>query len=539
MRPHLLKPLLILSILTLLAFAGTSYAIPRTINYQGLLLEDGTAVDGTRDVTFRIYDSAEGGNILWHDTYTVTFSAGVFNVILGSTVAIPDTVFSGARRWLSISVNGGAEILPRGELASVGYAFHTASSAHANNADEAQHAHTAQYAANAGDAQTLDEKDSSWFARSTHSHDTQYYKQSVLNTSDGTGVNQGETIVDWENLGGVPAGFADGTDNVGEGPTDHSELTGLDKNDHPQYALKDTLAASDDSPPNEGFNLVHWDILTGVPAGFSDETDDITTDASLIATGTMDPDRIAGTAVVNNDARLLTVEAKAELTGGDTTALHYHAEVGDVASVMAGEGLSGGGTEGDVTVSHAEDASSLPFAHQYPPIVAHVEHDFFESNDTAPTVIDSVVIDAPADGFLFVTFCGTQMLDMDLECCPPVWVPKRYIARYGIGVDTTSAMTFEVTSSMGDSTYWAGGAYVTTKIVSGSTVRAVSEGPHTVYLLTHLALEIDSDADNNLSDASLTAIYLPYDATAFASALLLGGRRSDLGRHSRVPDADR
>ena len=36
----------------------------------------------------------------------------------------------------------------------------------------------------------------------------------------------------------------------------------------------DALASSDGNPPNTGSNLVHWDNLNGVPAGFADGTDD-------------------------------------------------------------------------------------------------------------------------------------------------------------------------------------------------------------------------------------------------------------------------
>jgi hypothetical protein len=502
----------------LILLAGGALAVPQTINYQGFLSEDGVPVDGTRSVRFRIYDSSEGGNYLWEDTYSVAFTDGVFSVTLGSTQAIPDTVFSGARRWLSIAIDGGAEILPRGELVSVGYAFRSASAAEAETADSAEVSGQTEYADLAGNASLLDGYDSSQFAGATHSHDSRYYSQSLLNTSDGTPPNQGSNLVHWNILTGMPSGFSDGVDNVGEGgATDHGELTGLLDDEHTQYAQKDTLKTSDGSPPNQGPGQVHWNVLTGMPSDFADGVDNITTDASSITSGEMAPERIEGTAVVDSDSRLLSVAQKNALTGGGATTLHSHTETGDISSVTAGEGLDGGGTEDDVSLSHAEDASGLAFAHHYPPIIAYHETTTFESDATEDEVVISVAIDAPADGFLYISFSGSQYLDLDLEGFPPNWEAKRYIARYGVAVDTTD-MDYFVTSSMQDTTFWAGGTYVPAKAIAGSTMRSVTAGSHTVYLLTKIVLEIDSEAGNIFKKPSLTVVYYPFDNAGFAQA---------------------
>ena len=63
--------------------AGSLLAVPGMINYQGLLLDDGAPVQGTKSVQFRIYDSAEGGTSLWEEFQSVAFSDGVFSVLLG------------------------------------------------------------------------------------------------------------------------------------------------------------------------------------------------------------------------------------------------------------------------------------------------------------------------------------------------------------------------------------------------------------------------------------------------------------------------
>ncbi len=517
------KSLALIAIVMLVAAATDLHAIPQMINYQGSLLQNGKPVNGTKSVRFRIYNSAEGGNYLWEEVQSVTFENGSFNVLLGSTEPIPKSVFNGSRRWLSVAIEDSPEILPRAEIVSVGYCFYASKAYNATKADTASYTASSGYAIEAGNADLLDDMDSSEFASAHHSHDSRYYKQSQLNTSDGTPPNEGPTLVHWDNLGGVPSGFADGVDDAGPtGSIDHGSLIGLLDNDHPQYVLKDTLRLSDGSPPNQGLDLVHWDVLTGVPSGFTDGTDDITTDASLITSGTMAPERIQGVAVVNNDPRLLTVSQKNELTGGGMTTLHSHIEIGDISEVIAGPGLSGGGTTGDVEISHASDASTLPFAHHYPPAVASVFEEVYESTTDEIEVVAHLDIDVPADGFLLIHFSATQLLDVILEGGPPHWVGRRYVAEYGIAVDTTDAMTYFVRSSMQDTLFGGEPVIVPSRPIGGSTVVEVTQGTHTVYLVADLVLAIDADARNELKNASLTVTYYQYDLPGLEGASLSG-----------------
>jgi hypothetical protein len=115
------------------------------------------------------------------------------------TEALDASVFSGTDRylrvWFSTSAGGPFTQLGDQRISSVPFALQ------------------AQEAAN---ADTLDGSHASDFAQAAHTHDDLYYRESELNTSGGGGQ------VHWDNLTGVPAGFADGVDDTGAvGPHDH------------------------------------------------------------------------------------------------------------------------------------------------------------------------------------------------------------------------------------------------------------------------------------------------------------------------------
>jgi hypothetical protein len=101
-------------------------AIPQKINYQGYLTDNtGNPINGTRTMTFKIYDAASGGNELWSETKTVSVENGLFNVILGEVNPIsPDIFTPGARRWLELVVEGNP-LSPRTEITAVGFSYKT------------------------------------------------------------------------------------------------------------------------------------------------------------------------------------------------------------------------------------------------------------------------------------------------------------------------------------------------------------------------------------------------------------------------------
>ncbi len=107
--------------LTSIAKAGA----PGLMNYQGRLTDaGGEPLDDTLSISFTIYDDATAGNAIWTETQgSVIVAEGLFNVILGSTNPIDDSVFADAARWLQITVEA-EDIEPRTRLVTAAYAFH-------------------------------------------------------------------------------------------------------------------------------------------------------------------------------------------------------------------------------------------------------------------------------------------------------------------------------------------------------------------------------------------------------------------------------
>ena len=107
----------------MLLFALAAFAIPQLINYQGqLTAPDGTSLDTTVSITFRILDAPAGGTNLWTETHPlVTVTGGLFHVKLGSVTPLSD-LFA-ANRWLGITVGNNTEMVPRQQIVSVAHAY--------------------------------------------------------------------------------------------------------------------------------------------------------------------------------------------------------------------------------------------------------------------------------------------------------------------------------------------------------------------------------------------------------------------------------
>lgn len=162
--------------LVLLALASATASSPQVISHQGYLTShEGIALTGTHSLTFGIYDVASGGAPIWTETHaTVEVADGLYSLLLGSISPLTADQFAGPSRYLGISIDGGAELTPRRQIAATAFALR---SDRAANAD------------------------------SLNGLAPSFY-------------------LSWGNLSGIPAGFADGVDNVGTG-----DITGVTAGD--------------------------------------------------------------------------------------------------------------------------------------------------------------------------------------------------------------------------------------------------------------------------------------------------------------------
>lgn len=106
MRP--VFPLLLLALLSVPSAALP----PMLVALEGrLLYSNGTAVDGTVAMTFRVYNSSTGGSALWSESQSVQVASGYFDVMLGGVSSLA-AVRMDQPLYLSVQA-GSTELSPR------------------------------------------------------------------------------------------------------------------------------------------------------------------------------------------------------------------------------------------------------------------------------------------------------------------------------------------------------------------------------------------------------------------------------------------
>ncbi|MCK4403614.1 MAG: hypothetical protein KAW02_00865, partial [candidate division Zixibacteria bacterium] len=101
--------------------------VPDKINYQGkLTTASGGCLNDTISMTFAIYSDDQGAVVDWTETQnSVIVKEGIFNVLLGSVVLLPASIFDGSAKYLGVQVESDPEMSPLKPMVSVGYAYTT------------------------------------------------------------------------------------------------------------------------------------------------------------------------------------------------------------------------------------------------------------------------------------------------------------------------------------------------------------------------------------------------------------------------------
>jgi hypothetical protein len=115
--------------LTLLVIGCGNQSLAPLMSYQGRLIdESGNPLNGSVDLTIRLYDAASGGNIVHSEVHNnVSVNEGLFDTTIGPTALgslSPEDMTKPL--WLEVTVDDGsyAEVLtPRQRLLGAPYAF--------------------------------------------------------------------------------------------------------------------------------------------------------------------------------------------------------------------------------------------------------------------------------------------------------------------------------------------------------------------------------------------------------------------------------
>jgi hypothetical protein len=99
-----------------------SSQIPPYIRFQARLAgTQGVPLDGSFNITFRLYDTDIGGQPLWEEAQDVYVEEGILDVELGLATEL-NLPFD-RQYWLGVEVESDGEMSPRFKLATVPYAF--------------------------------------------------------------------------------------------------------------------------------------------------------------------------------------------------------------------------------------------------------------------------------------------------------------------------------------------------------------------------------------------------------------------------------
>ena len=88
---------------------------PLTLGYQGYLVDEGQGVfNGERVITFKLYDAANNGTVIWEEVIeAVSVTNGYFTVNLGLRTPLPVNFDLDTPLFLGVQVEGDVEISPR------------------------------------------------------------------------------------------------------------------------------------------------------------------------------------------------------------------------------------------------------------------------------------------------------------------------------------------------------------------------------------------------------------------------------------------
>jgi hypothetical protein len=113
------------ALLVVCLFSFSAAEVPHMITFQGkLTTSEGVPVNDTVQMTFSIYSDTGGGTAQWTENGAqVVVKDGIYSVLLGQVISIPDSVFDGNVKYLGVKVGSDPEMRPLLPMVSAPYAF--------------------------------------------------------------------------------------------------------------------------------------------------------------------------------------------------------------------------------------------------------------------------------------------------------------------------------------------------------------------------------------------------------------------------------
>lgn len=98
---------------------------PQTFRYQGRVLQNGALVSGSLNITFKLYDTLNGGSALYTDSGLVTVADGLYSTLIGDDASSSGDLadaLGNPEVYLEITIEG-ETLSPRERIVSVPYAM--------------------------------------------------------------------------------------------------------------------------------------------------------------------------------------------------------------------------------------------------------------------------------------------------------------------------------------------------------------------------------------------------------------------------------